>query len=52
LADRSQGRASDLAHAFGDCTGGRENLLALLVEEKMMVAEMRARYVPMKILGL
>src|SRR2546425_1013912 len=48
LADRSQGRATDLAHALSDRVGRGEDLLPLLVEEKMIVAEMRARYVPME----
>src|SRR5437763_4806326 len=50
LADRPQRRAADLARTFGDCIGCSEDLLALLVKQKMIVAEMRARYVPMKIL--
>src|SRR5262249_13484026 len=41
-----------LSHPLGDGVGGRENLLALLVEEEMIVAEVRAGYVPMEILGL
>src|SRR5215813_14204060 len=52
VADRAQRGAADLAHALGDGVGGRENLLALLVEEEMIVAEVRAGYVPMEILGL
>src|SRR5215469_18202549 len=42
VADRAQRGAADLAHALGDVVGGRENLLALLVEEEMVVAEVRA----------
>src|SRR5262249_20568053 len=49
VADRAQRGAADLAHALGDGVGGRENLLALLVEEEMIVAEVRAGYVPMEI---
>src|SRR5262252_9210035 len=52
VADRAQRGAADFAHALGDGVGGRENLLALLVEEEMIVAEVRAGYVPMEILGL
>src|SRR6516225_8044436 len=35
-------QAADVAHALGDVVGGRENLLALLVEEEMVIAEVRA----------
>ena len=52
LADRPQGDAADLAHAFGDIIGRGENLLGLLVEQQMIVAEMRAADVPVEILGL
>src|SRR6516225_4158790 len=52
VADGPQRSAADLAHALGDGVGGRENLLALLVEEEMIVAEMGAGYMPMEILGL
>src|SRR5207245_10612055 len=43
---------ADLAHALGDIVGGRENLLAVLVEEQVIVAEMRAGHMPMEVLGL
>src|SRR6516162_3566781 len=52
VADRAQRGAADLAHALGNVVGGRENLLALLVEEEMVVTEVRARHMPMEILGL
>src|SRR5215471_7596755 len=52
VADRAQRGAADLADAFGDGVGGRENLLALLVEEEMIVAEVGAGHMPMEILGL
>src|SRR5207247_431143 len=52
VADRAQRGAADLADALGDVVGGREDLLGLLVEEKMIVAEVRARHMPMEILGL
>src|SRR6516164_2486814 len=52
VADRAQRRAADLADPLGDVVGSRENLLALLVEEEMVIAEVRAGYVPMEILGL
>src|SRR5262252_1284221 len=52
VADRVQRSAADLADALGDGVGGRENLLALLVEEEMIVAEVGTGYMPMEILGL
>src|SRR5262249_5859071 len=52
VADRAQRGAADLAHALGDVIGGCENLLALLVEEQMIVAEVGTGDVPMEILGL
>jgi hypothetical protein len=52
VADRAQGYAADLAHALGEFVGGGENLLGLLVEQQMIVAEVRARHVPMEVLGL
>jgi hypothetical protein len=39
VADRAQRRAANLADALGDVVGGRENLLTLLVEEEMVIAE-------------
>ena len=52
MADRANGRAADLADAFGDVVGRCENLIAMLVEQEMIVAKMRAGHVPMEILGL
>src|SRR5215467_14844520 len=52
VADRVQRSAADLADALGDGVGGRENLLAMVVEEEMIVAEVGTGYMPMEILGL
>src|SRR5262249_47639434 len=52
LADRMQRQATDLAHPLGDLIGRSENLVRLLVEQQMIVAEMRAADMPMEILGL
>src|SRR5262249_46093355 len=52
LPDRAQRGAADLAHAFGELVGGGEDLCRLLVEPQMIIAEMRAANVPMKVLGL
>ena len=43
LADGAYRRAADLAHALGDGVGDRENLVGLLVEQQVIVAEVRAR---------
>src|SRR6266508_6978133 len=43
LADRPHGRAADLADALGNVIGGGEDLVGLLVQEKMIVAEVRTR---------
>src|SRR6266436_8178523 len=45
-----QGRASDLADTFGDRISSSEDLVPVLVEQKMIVAKMRTRHVPMKVL--
>src|SRR5882757_6485599 len=52
LADGAQCRPIDLAHALGDWIGRREDLCALLVEKEVVVPEVRARHVPVEVLGL
>jgi hypothetical protein len=52
VPNRMQGRSADLSHPLSNRIGGSENLLTLLVEKKMIVAEMRTGYMPMKVLGL
>ena len=52
LADRAERRAADLAHALGDIVGRGKYLLGLLVQQQVVVTEMRARHMPMKILRL
>src|SRR5258708_3028714 len=52
VPNRMQGRSADLSHPLRDRIGRSENLLTLLVEKKMIVAEMRTRYMPVKILRL
>src|SRR5262249_57962698 len=47
-----QRRAADLAHALGKLVGSGENLLGLLVEQQVVVAEMRSAHVPMEVLRL
>ena len=52
IADRAERQPADLAHALGDVIGHADDLFALLVKEKMIVAEVRSTDVPMKVLGL
>jgi hypothetical protein len=52
VADRAQRGAPDLADALRDGIGGGEDLLGLFVEEQMIVAEVRARHMPVEIFGL
>src|SRR5262245_45692084 len=52
MADRAQRGAADLADALGERVRGGEDLIALLVEQQMVVAEVRPGNMPMKILGL
>jgi hypothetical protein len=48
VPDRMQGRSAELPHALRNRIGCSEYLLTLLIE-KMIVAEMRTRHMPMKI---
>jgi len=48
---RTKRRAADLSHAFGQRIGHAEDLIALIVQQQMIVAEMRTRHVPMEVLG-
>src|SRR5258708_34409053 len=52
LADRSKRRAADLAHPFGDRIGHGKDLAGLLVEQEVVVAEMRPADVPVEVLRL
>ena len=52
VADRMQRGAADLAHPLGDIVGDGEDLVGLLVEHQMIVAEMRSADVPVEVLGL
>src|SRR5207249_10965419 len=45
-------RAAELADALGDHVGDVVDLSGLFIEQEMIVAEMRARDVPVKVLGL
>src|SRR5215472_882305 len=52
VPDRMDGAASDFARALGDCIRHRENLVTLFIQHQMMVSEVYARHVPMKVFGL
>jgi hypothetical protein len=42
MAERAQSRAAELAHALGDRVGHAEQLVRLLVQDQMVIAETRA----------
>src|SRR6266567_6945331 len=46
-----QCNTTNLSNSLGDWIGHREKLLSVLVEEQMIITEMRAAHVPVKILG-
>src|ERR1700731_2734546 len=50
MTDRTQRRSADFTDTLGDWVGGGKDLLGLFVEQKMIVAEMRPRHMPMKVL--
>src|ERR1700730_12675037 len=52
MADRTNRRAAELARPFGDQVRRLIDLARLLIEQQMIIAKMRPRDVPMKILGL
>ena len=45
-------RRSDLARALGDHVGHRKNLAALFIQHQMIVPEVHALHMPVKVLGL
>src|ERR1700757_2358069 len=52
IGNRSQRSPADFASAFRDVVGHSENLFALLVQQEVIVTEMRPAHVPMEILRL
>ena len=52
MADRAQRGAADLADPLGHVVGGAKDVGGLLVEQQVVVAEMRPADVPVEILGL
>ena len=52
LADGMDGGASELAGPLGDRVGHGKDLVALLVEQQVIVTKVLARHMPVKVLGL
>jgi hypothetical protein len=52
MADGTQRGAADLAYPLGNGIGRRKNLLALLVQQQVVIPEMRPGHMPMEVLGL
>ena len=52
VPDRAQRAAADLARPLGQRLGHVEDLRRLLVEQQVIVAEVRAGHVPVEVLGL
>ena len=52
VTNRPERGFTQLAHALGNRIGHREQLVGMLIEQHVIVAEVRAAHVPMKVLGL
>jgi hypothetical protein len=52
MADTADGCAADATHALGHNVDGLENRIGMLVEQQVIVAEVRAGQVPVEVLGL
>src|SRR5215813_15068167 len=52
VPDRAEGGTTDLSYPFGKLVRHRKNLVAVIVEQQMVIAKMRAADMPMKILCL
>src|SRR5687767_8164509 len=52
MSDGPDGGAADLAHPLRDRIRYGEDLIALLIKQEMVIAEIRSAHVPMEILGL
>src|ERR1700733_7950102 len=51
LPDRANGCAAEFSSSFSNGIRHGEYLVALVVEHQMIIAEMRARHMPVEILG-
>ena len=52
VADRAKSRPPDLARPFRDGVGHGEDLVGLLVQQQVVVPEMRSTHVPVEVLRL
>ena len=52
MADGPQRLAAELAHALGERVGHRVELVAVLVQQQVVIAKVRAAHVPVEILRL
>jgi hypothetical protein len=52
VADRAKGIAPEFASPLRDGIGHRKQLLTVLIEQEMVVAEMASRHVPVEVLRL
>jgi hypothetical protein len=46
MTNRAKRRTADLPHALGDVVGGCEELIALFIQEQVIITEMATRNVP------
>ena len=51
MPDGPDGCAADFPHTLGNFVGHREELIAVIVEEQVVVAKMVTAHVPMEVLG-
>ena len=51
VSDGTDGGAADFADAFGDVVGHGEELVSVVVEEEMIIAEVRAAHMPVEVFG-
>ena len=52
VSDGTDGGSTDLANTLGDFIRHCEELIAVIVEQQVVIAEVRSAHVPMEILGL
>src|SRR5579872_1447548 len=51
MPDRADGSATDFTNALSDVVADGEDLRGLLVEEQMVIAEVRPAHMPVEVLG-
>ena len=52
VSNRPQGRSSELSNAFGDWIDHRVQLVTLVIQQKVVIPEVRTTHVPVKVLSL